>query len=317
MKDRRLPSRRTARQWAAVARHLAVPVPFELTEFRARIERHTQRVVNLVPAVMRADAPSGIWLRTASADYFYYEEQTSPFHQAHIVLCLAAHVLLGDTSGTSVDPRLVSDVSPALARIMINGIASSPLTPLEAETFAFLALEYARPAAYPPSLARRALRHLRPLQSALQEVVPEATGAVACGFWPAASFRLHRQVIQIRDAALALRPYRDPQVAAVATRAARAAGLAGGDLAAAVEASVLSAAVRARVAGHPMRNAAGRAGLSPVAGPDLRSEAACLVKVARAFAQLRHDEDSARGKAPRSRPDGLALPAHVNHAPFR
>jgi hypothetical protein len=317
MKDRCLPSRRTARQWAAVTRQLAVPVPFELTEFRARIQRHTQRVVELIPTVMRASAPSGIWLRTASADYFYYEEQTSPFHQAHIVLSLAADVLLGDTSGASVDPRLVPDVSPALARIMIDGIASSPLTRLEAETFAFLALEYARPAAYPPSLARRALRQLRPLHSGLREAVPEVTGAAACGFWPAASFRLHRQVIQVRDAALALRPYRDPQVAAVATRAARAAGLTGGDLAAAVEASVLSAAMRARATGHPMRNAAGHAGLSPVAGPDLRSEAACLVKIARAFAQLRHDEDPARGKAPRSRPDGWALPAHANHAPFR
>jgi hypothetical protein len=83
-----------------------------------------------------------------------------------------------------------------------------------------------------------------------------------------------------------------------------------------VEASVLSAAMRARAAGDPMRNAAGHAGLPPVAGPDLRSEAACLVKVARAFAQLRHDEDRARGKAS-SRPDGLALPTHANHAPFR
>lgn len=88
-----------------------------------------------------------------------------------------------------------------------------------------------------------------PLHAALREAVPEITGAAACGFWPAASLRLHRQVIRIRDAALALRPYRDRQVAGVATRAARAAGLGEGDLAAVVEASVLSAAMRARAAG--------------------------------------------------------------------
>lgn len=316
MKDRCLPSRRTVRQFEAVARHLTVPVPFELTEFRARIERHTQRVVKLIPAVMRAGAPSGIWLRTASADYFYYEEHTSPFHQAHIVLSLVAHVLLDNTTGVSVDRRLTPDVSPALARIMMDGVASSSLTPFEAETFAFLVLEYARPAACPPSMARHALRQLRPLHSALREAVPEVTGAAAGVLWPAASFRLHRQVIQIRDALLALRPYRDPQVAAVATRAARAAGLAGGDLAAAVETSVLSAAIRARAAGHPMRNAAGHSVPSPVAGPDLRSEAACLVKVARAFAQLRH-EDPARFKVPRIWSDIRGLPAHANHAPFR
>jgi hypothetical protein len=295
MKDRDHPSRRTVRQWAAVARQLAIPVPFELTEFGARIERHTQRVVKLIPAVMRAGAPSGIWLRTDSADYFYYEEQTSPFHQAHIVLSLTAHVLLGDTTGASVDPRLVPDVSPALAQIMIDGIADSPLTRLEAETFAFLALEYARPAAYPPSLVRHSLRQLRPLHSALREAVPEIADGAACGFRPEARFWLHSQVIQIRDAALALRPYRDPQVAAVATRAARAAGLVGGDLAATVEASILSAALRARAVGHPMRNVAGHAGMSPVADPDLCSETACLVKIASAFEQLRYDEGPARG----------------------
>jgi hypothetical protein len=317
VKDRCLPSRRTSWQWAAVARELAVPVPFELTEFRARIERHTQRVVELIPAVMRAGAPSGIWLRTASADYFYYEEQTSPFHQAHIVLSLTAHVLLSDASGPPVDPRLVPDVSPALARTMVDGVGGSSLTPLEAETFAFLALEYARPAAYPPSLARRALRQLGPLHSALREAVPEATGVAACGFWPGASFRLHREVVQIRDAALVLRPYRDPQVAVAATQAARAAGLAGGDLAAVVEASVLAAAMRARGAGGPMRNVAGHAGRPPVAGPDLRSETACLVKVARAFARLRHDEDPARGGALRGRPDDPTLRAQAGHAPLR
>jgi hypothetical protein len=158
---------------------------------------------------------------------------------------------------------------------------------------------------------------MRPLHSALREAVPEVTGTPACGFWPAANFRLHRQVIQIRDAAMVLRPYRDPQVAAVATQTARAAGFAGCELAAVVEASVLSAAMRSRSAGHPMRNAAGLAGRSPVAGPDLRSETACLVKVARAFAQLRRDEDPARGEVPGNRPDGLTLRAHADRAPFR
>lgn len=293
---------------------LAVPAPFERSEFRARIERHTRRSIELIPVVMRPGAPSGTWLRTDEADYFYYEEQTSPFHQANIMLSLAAYVLLGDTSGASVDLRLVPDVSPALVRLMLGAVAANPVTHLEAETFAFLALEHARPASYPASLARRALRQLTPLQSALREAVPEVARATATGFWPVPSSRLHRQVIQIRDAALALRPYRDPQVALAATRAGRTAGLAGDELAAMVEASVLSAAMGARRVGHPARNAVGHTCLPPVAGPDLRSETACLVKVARAFAQLRHGGDSVRGEHPESR---LALRAHADHAPFR
>jgi hypothetical protein len=160
---------RTRRQWDALVRELAVPAPFERSEFRARIERHTHCGLELIPAVMRPAAPSGTWLRTDRADYFYYEEQTSPFHQAHIVLSLAAHVLLGDAAAPSVDLRLVPGGGPELVRLMLGGIAASPVTHLEAETFAFLALERARPVCYPPFLARRALRQLRPLHSALRE----------------------------------------------------------------------------------------------------------------------------------------------------
>jgi hypothetical protein len=174
-----LPPWRTARQWAAIVRELAVPAPFTQAEFRACIERHAHRVLELSPAVMRPGAPSGTWLRTARADYFYYEEQTSPFHQGHIMLFLAAHVLLGDPARSSINLRLVPDVSPHLVRIMLAETAANPVTELETETFAFLALEHARRAAYPPSLARRALQHLRPLHSALREAVPEAMNAAA------------------------------------------------------------------------------------------------------------------------------------------
>jgi hypothetical protein len=101
------------------------------------------------------------------------------------MLFLAAHVLLGDTASPSVDLRLIPDVSPDLARMMLGETAGNPVTELEAETFAFVALEHGRRASYPPPLARRALRCLRPLHSALREAVPEATNAAACWLRPA------------------------------------------------------------------------------------------------------------------------------------
>ena len=91
---------------AAVIGELDVPAPFGLSAFGACLERHTGRVAELVPVVMDAGAPSGVWLRTARADYFYYEEQTSPFHQAHIVLSLAARLLLGEIGRASCRERV-------------------------------------------------------------------------------------------------------------------------------------------------------------------------------------------------------------------
>jgi hypothetical protein len=312
-----LQSHRTRQRCAQVIRELAVPAPSELGEFRACIERHTDRVLELVPVVMGPNAPSGTWLRTADADYLCYEEQTSPFHQAHIVLSLAAHLLLGDEAGPLVDRRLVPDLSPQLVRLMLGDTAGSTVTHREAETFAFLALEHARPASYPSHLARRALRQLRPLHSALCQAVPEVTSAVVSGIWTAAEFRLHQRIIQIRDAMLPLRPYWDAEVASATANAGCAAGLTGDELAAAVEAAVLAAAMEARSAGSPALPSAGDVGRPDVLGPDLRSETAWLVKVSRAFAELRRGGELAREQARESRPGGMAAGADRDGAWFR
>jgi len=269
-----------------MVRELAIPVPFELTTFRTCLERRTGRVAELVPAVMEPGAPSGAWLRTARTNYLYYEQRTSPFHQAHIVLSLAARMLLGDGSGPPVDRLLVPDVSPELVRLMLGDSDQLPVTRRGAETFAFLALDRARAAGYPPVAARRALRDLEPLHSALRDAVPEATSAAACGVRPCARFRLHHQVIEIRDAMLALRPFRDPEVARAAERDSHAAGLGGVELAVAVEAAALAAALRARNAGQRVAAAGGDPAWVPQGGQDLRGEVACLVQVSRALARL-------------------------------
>ena len=284
MQEHQWPGRRrgSARRLADYVRDLAVPVPFDLDEFRSWLERRDGHRVRLVPSVMEPGAPSGIFLRRVEADYLYYREQASAFHQAHIVLCLAAHMLLGKGTGPSVSSLLVPHVRPHVVRLMLGDLADSTMTRAEAEAFAFLVLDQERPA-YPPVLARRDARRLRPLRAALLHAVPEATGAAMPGVRPAGRARLHLHIVEIRDAALALRPYRDPLVALDAAIAARRRGLAGDDLAAAAEAAVLAAAMDAKAAADPRPEVTGDYGWEPIVGRSLRSEAAWLVKVANAF----------------------------------
>lgn len=96
--------------------------------------------------------------------------------------------------------------------------------------------------------------------------------------------RLYRRVIEIRDGLLALRPYRDPAVAAAARERAHRAGLHGARLDAAVEAAVVAAALRARadgVAPGDTENA------TVTGGDDLAAETAFLGLVASAYRALR------------------------------
>lgn len=300
-----------------MARQLAIPMPFSLDGFRACLEQHCRRVVLLVPAAMDAGGPSGTWIQGAGADYLYYESQTSPFHQAHIVLHLAARMLFAAGEGTTVDPRLVPDVSPHLVSLMLgDGGARGPVAPLEAETFAFLVLEQAG-GTLSGSAVRQSLRQLQQLRAAVLDAVPEAAYATASVVPLAARFRLHQTVVEIRDATLALSPYRDPRVVKAATIAADAAGLAGDDAAAAVEAAVLAGALRAVKGGEPTNPRPGNTGLGPVIGMDLRSETGWLLKVSRELARFPLDVGLGRNDPWPDTQEGSGSPSDTGHSALR
>jgi len=131
----------------------------------------------------------------------------------------------------------------------------------------------------------RAYKQLYPLWLALYQAMPQIAlmPAESCRTCPARDldFLLYRRVIEIRDGQLSLRPFFDNRVAATAARFGRASGLTGKDLDAAVEASVLAAAMRAR---NNERHVSTAVPDAP-GGSDLCSEIASLVPVARAFAR--------------------------------
>lgn len=274
----------------AILTDLAVPRPFTMPGFRVRLEECTGREVHLVEAAMTPGTPSGIWLRTTAADYLYYEEQTSSFHQAHIVLHLSAHLLLGGPVPAVFDSRLAP--SERLAEMMLGEVAPSSLTEVDAEEFAYLAL---RPAGrfMTPRTMTRALRLLRPLHSALIDAVPLAGRSIAPGDQSDVGRQLYRVVLEIREAALALRPFRRPETKAAAAECAREVGLADHQSAAIGEAVALAGAIRLGRTGRVAPSAV--EDRVHATGPDLASEAVWLAQVSRAFEKLSLDDDVEHG----------------------
>jgi hypothetical protein len=189
---------------------------------------------------------------------------------------------LNNGSGITLDPRLVPDLSPEMVRLILGDDARIAETEDEPERLVYQAMDHAH-RWLPAPAARSLLRELQPLRAVLLDAVPEAAHAKVPR--PGPRVRLHQAVVEIRDAVLALRPYLDPQLPANARKAAQSAGLAGDELAAAVEASVLAAAVQARASGTPGPATDEIPQWQHVPGPDLHSEAAWLVRVARAFDQ--------------------------------
>ncbi|MFD8316277.1 MAB_1171c family putative transporter [Kitasatospora purpeofusca] len=117
---------------------------------------------------------------------------------------------------------------------------------------------------------RRHLRQISPLWSALTGQVPEIV--LAPTKRQSQRLRLHRLVIEIRDASLALTSYADDHVRAQARQAAQDQGLHGDALDAMVEALTLRAAHAARSAGKPPVAISDQAEGTPPEGIDFDAE---------------------------------------------
>jgi hypothetical protein len=134
----------------------------------------------------------------------------------------------------------------------------------------------------------RSYRLLHPLWLALHEANPELVlvpqDTEGRRRWHRdVGFLLYRQVIEIRDGQLALRPYIDPGVAELATELGRQAGLSREGVRAAGEAAAVAAGIAAKTRGqrpHPAPPVPG----SPSGGTDVTTEIAWLTRVSQAFA---------------------------------
>jgi len=272
------------RHLAQRVHELALPTPFSLRWFPRWLERRNRRRTRLVAASMEPGGPSGVLVQAPGTDYLYYEKQTSLLHQAHIVLCLAARLLLADRVDLPIDARVIPKVSPWGVHLMLGQQPAHTLTDREAEDFAFLVLDRER--SYPSVLASRASRQLRPLDIVLSETLESTRNAPTSTVRQTARARLYQRVIAIRDAMIALKAYRDPGVAARAAAAADWSGLVGREKLAAIEAAVLASAIQCRQAGLPASRLPAHAELPSLSGDDLRGEVNWLAMVTRAWAQL-------------------------------
>lgn len=133
----------------------------------------------------------------------------------------------------------------------------------------------------------RAYRRLFPLWLALYKVVPRIALTPMTSpldeLWAMGDlrFRLRRRVVEIRDGVVALSPYLDADVAALATRLANAAALPTEETQVAVNAAVVAVAIRSSQAG---RHVARRTNLPLiVGGDDLAGEVDYLSRLAHAI----------------------------------
>jgi hypothetical protein len=130
-----------------VVRRLQLPDPFSVPALCDSISAQRGRTLYLHPLDKPEgvlDMPCGMWVATDVADHVFFEQQTSQFHQEHIILHELGHMICGHTIamlGDDFDPSETGGevVQQALLRASYNTEQEQ-----EAELVATLILERAR-----------------------------------------------------------------------------------------------------------------------------------------------------------------------------
>ena len=144
------------RQCELRVKGLTLPVPFELRAFCDRVAASRGRPIELRPVVTDA-GPWGLWAASDSTDYIFYESDTSPLHQEHIVLHEVSHLICGHRPVPATEEDLLGelfpDLSPDTVRRVLGRITYSRAEEREAEMLASVILERIsarRPRGAPP-----------------------------------------------------------------------------------------------------------------------------------------------------------------------
>ena len=120
---------------------LDIPDPFSVHELVRLLGQRRGRPIHLIPLRLPAGAPCGVWVSTRDFDVIFYEADTSPLHQEHIIGHELGHLLCehgASTIDARVSRQLLPDLDPQLVQRMLNRTSYTAVEERQAEVVASL-----------------------------------------------------------------------------------------------------------------------------------------------------------------------------------
>lgn len=140
--DRRPSSTRTIRRSALqMLRQIQVDAPLDIASLCRRLGDHRGRPIRLVPYNFPSTTVFGLWVETTDADLIFFEGETVPEHQRHIILHEVGHMVLGhrsDTDDDSIWREMVPNLPPDVVRKALRRASYEAAAEHDAEAFASL-----------------------------------------------------------------------------------------------------------------------------------------------------------------------------------
>jgi hypothetical protein len=134
------------RRCEARLRELDLPDPFDARSFCKALGERRSRPIRL-RAVPGGEGACGVWVSAPSADLIFYEKDTSPLHQEHIILHEISHLLCGHAPAPVTEHEtsqlLFPDFDLETIELVLPRAGYSTEEEREAEILASLILERA------------------------------------------------------------------------------------------------------------------------------------------------------------------------------
>ncbi|MFI1252791.1 ImmA/IrrE family metallo-endopeptidase [Streptomyces netropsis] len=103
-------------------RSLDIPTPFDVWELCDRVAERHGRPIRLEPIHLPVDGPCGLWISGPEVDYIFYESDTSPLHQEHIIAHELGHVICGHKENAVLGEETSRLVLPTLDPRMVQSV---------------------------------------------------------------------------------------------------------------------------------------------------------------------------------------------------
>ncbi len=122
---------------------ITIPRPFDLDQFCRNVARRRGRRLQLrsIPG-LSTSSPCGLWISVPTADYIFFDPNTSALHAEHIVLHELGHILCNHTIATDVEnstlARLLPDLDPRTVARVLGRVRYTTAQEREAELLASL-----------------------------------------------------------------------------------------------------------------------------------------------------------------------------------
>lgn len=90
------------RQCRNLLRELDVPAPLDVRDLCRRLGEARGRPIELYEYPIEVPGPFGLWFRLRDRDAIFYQQESVPWHQDHIILHELGHLLRGHPSDAGV-----------------------------------------------------------------------------------------------------------------------------------------------------------------------------------------------------------------------